>query len=245
MYLIRNMGILYNISKYNMSNINNYPKKLLVCHMAGTTINEKGIVYETIFKTVKPLSTEITKDTINKWHGVKKIDVLQYFADKYNGNIEKLNNEFNKKLLESYNPDNVNYIHPSLSDYFSNLRNYNIIVALNTSYPKQIQEHLIKTLKLDEIVDDWICADDVIYGRPQPDMIYKLMSKHNIKSTHDVCKVDDTVIGIKEGKNAQCYKVCGVLSGGDTKDELLEAGADIIYPSIVDVDINTWFDTNY
>ena len=222
-----------------------YPKKILVCDMAGTTVNEKGIVYDTIYKTVKPLSTDITRQSIHKWHGVKKIDVLSHFANKYNGDVDKLDKEFNDNLLNAYQPGNIDYIHPTLPDYFNNLRKHNFVIALNTSYPKKIQQHIINTLKLNEIVDDWICADDVKNGRPHPDMINELMKRYNIKSPDDVCKVDDTTIGILEGKSAGCYNVCGVLSGGDTKEELRNAGATLIYPIIVDVDLNAWFNTDY
>lgn len=244
MLFINSLGKIRNMTTLT-SKMNNFPKKLLVCDMAGTTVNEKGIVYDTIYKTVKPLSTDITRETIHKWHGVKKIEVLTHFANKYNGDIKKLDKEFNDNLLNAYQPGNIDYIQPTLPDYFANLRKHNIVIALNTSYPKKIQQHIIKTLKLDEVVDDWICADDVKNGRPHPDMIQMLMDRHLIKSSKDVCKVDDTIIGVLEGKSAGCYKVCGVLSGGDNKEELQKAGADMVYPTIVDVGLNEWFDTNY
>jgi len=244
MSFINSLGKISNMSNLT-SKIGKLPKRLLVCDMAGTTVNEKGIVYDTIFKTVNPLSTEITRETIHKWHGVKKIEVLTYFANKYNGDIEKLDKEFNDNLLDAYQPGNIDYIHSTLPDYFANLQKHNFVIALNTSYPRKIQQHIIKTLKLNEIVDDRICADDVKNGRPHPDMIQLLMTRNYIKSPKDVCKVDDTSIGILEGKSAGCYKVCGVLSGGDSEKELKEAGADMIYPKIVDVGLNDWFDTSY
>lgn len=244
MSFINSLGKIRNMSNLT-SKISKIPKKLLVCDMAGTTVNEKGIVYDTIYKTVKHLSMEITRDSIHKWHGVKKIEVLTHFANKYNGDIEKLDKDFNDNLLDAYQPGNIDYINSTLPDYFANLKKHNFVIALNTSYPRNIQQHIIKTLKLNEIVDDWICADDVKNGRPHPDMIQLLMTRNFIKSSKDVCKVDDTIIGILEGKSAGCYKVCGVLSGGDSEKELKDACADMIYPTIVDVDMNDWFDTNY
>ena len=89
MSFINSLGKIRNMTTLT-SKINKFPKKLLVCDMAGTTVNEKGIVYDTIYKTVKPLSTDITREAINKYHGVKKIEVLTHFANKYNGDIKNL-----------------------------------------------------------------------------------------------------------------------------------------------------------
>ena len=53
--------------------------KLLVFDMAGTTVNERGIVYKTLYKTIKDFGIKIKKEEINDWHGFNKYEVLNYF----------------------------------------------------------------------------------------------------------------------------------------------------------------------
>ena len=51
--------------------LSNYQKiiykdiKILVFDMAGTTVNEKGIVYETLYDTMKNFGLNIKKEDIN------------------------------------------------------------------------------------------------------------------------------------------------------------------------------------
>ena len=43
-----------------------------------------------------------------------------------------------------------------------------------------------------------------------------------------VCKVGDSVRDIQEGRNAGCGLVVGVLSGADSYQELMDAGAHMV-----------------
>ena len=81
----------------------------------------------------------------------------------------------------------------------------------------------------------YISSESVFQGRPEPFMIHELMKRFNIKDLMQVVKVGDTVADILEGKNANCGKVVGVLSGADSEQTLLDAGADIVLDNIVDI----------
>ena len=83
-------------------------------------------------------------------------------------------------------------------------------------------------------IDDWISSQHVNRGRPYPDMIEYMTSKHNINSKN-VAKIGDTINDMKEGKNADCGIVIGVLTGEGDRSELIQAGADIIVDKITDL----------
>ena len=78
-------------------------------------------------------------------------------------------------------------------------------------------------LKLHEHVDDYVCADDVEFGRPSPSMILKLMKDNNIYEPNQVIKVGDTYNDILEGINANCFLSVGVLTGADDNYTLKKA----------------------
>ena len=84
-------------------------------------------------------------------------------------------------------------------------------------------------------IDDWISSEQVQKGRPHPYMIQELMKRHNIIDPSNVCKIGDTVNDMKEGKNANCGLVIGVLTGEGTRDELIYSGADIVIDKITDL----------
>ena len=219
--------------KYSMT-------KLLVCDMAGTTIQEKGIVYNSLFKTIKMIKPNLDKSEITKFHGCSKSEVIKYFINDRKLNSpnkiqEHLESEFNYFLKNEYTKNNsVKLIHPDLPDYFNMLRDNGIKVALNTGYNKNIQDLLIDKLNMTNFIDDCISSDEVTYGRPYPFMIHKLMNRNNISDINNVIKIGDSVMDIKEGKNAGC-KTVGVLSGADSRGILVEEDPDFIVSNIIDI----------
>jgi phosphonatase-like hydrolase len=216
--------------------------KLMVCDMAGTTVNEGGIVYKTLFNTIKGYDIYIKPEDMKNWYGVNKTEVLQHFINtdvEYRDNpaiLPQMLNSFKKNLKQSYFEEGaIKLIHPDLPTSFNKLRENDIKVGLNTGYSVDIQEALLDALNMREFIDGYISSESVPHGRPEPYMINELMNRFNITDSSQVVKVGDTVADILEGKNAKCGKVVGVLSGAETKDKLLEAGADVILESVVDI----------
>ena len=221
--------------------------------MAGTVINEGGIVYKTLYNTIKDFGLDIEKKTFYKWNGCNKYEVLNHYLHnnfKNNNNLLETQQEnfstlqaqllqnFDNRLKENYfQNNNISLIDTNLPDIFSNLRKKNIKVCLNTGYNKDIQKKIIDKFNLGELIDDYISSEDVIKGRPYPYMIEELMYRNNIGSSHEVIKIGDTVNDILEGKNANCLLSIGVLTGADGYNNLYEAGADHIIDNFNDLEI--------
>ena len=112
-------------------------------------------------------------------------------------------------------------------------------VALDTGYPQDIQEMLVKRLKFDDkdMIDAYISAYTVPEGRPFPYMIHRLMEDLGVMDVRKVCKVGDSVRDIEEGKNAGCGLVVGVTSGADSAEAMLAAGADLIAECVTDIPV--------
>jgi phosphonatase-like hydrolase len=217
--------------------------RMLVCDMAGTVIKEKGIVYDALFKTIRLINPNLLRSDINEFYGCKKSDVISYFVDKQKMNspevvMSNLNSEFNYYLKKEYteNP-NVKLIDPNIPYLFNSLRYHGVKICLNTGYDKVIQELLIDKFDLTKCIDDYISSQEVKIGRPNPDMINKLMERNNLKDPKSVIKIGDTISDILEGKNVGCNTV-GVLSGSSTKSILHKYNPDFIIDSIMDLKIN-------
>jgi len=230
--------------------LSNYQKiiykdiKMLVFDMAGTTLNEKGIVYETLYDTMKNFGLNIKKEDISKWHGANKYEVLNnYLTNDENVSKEikrcikeQLYSNFDHNLKERYfSSSNIELIDKNLPELFDNIRMKNIKISLNTGYSKEIQDSIIKKLNMKEYIDDYISSEEVKFGRPYPYMIYKIMERNNIKSVNNVIKFGDTQNDILEGVNANCTSVA-VLSGADTKEKLIESSPTYILKSIMDIE---------
>merc|ERR1711977_408526 len=128
-------------------------------------------------------------------------------------------------------------IDPNLEAFIRNLQAAGVKVAFDTGYPARIQQGLVKKLGFDKLVDGYISSYEVKEGRPFPYMIHNLMERLGIENVRRVAKVGDSVRDIEEGHNAGCGLVIGVLSGADSAEALLAAGADIIADVVTDLPV--------
>ena len=207
--------------------------RLLVCDMAGTIINEHGLVYKTLFKTLKKIGV---KDDIKTWYGLEKKHVIDIMVEKYGpyGDKTELKKntylDFQNNLYDAYfgKESKLSLIHPNIPSFLNNLREKNIVVTLNTGYNRDFQKKIINKFNMESYIDDYISSQEVPFGRPEPFMIHTLMKRNNIGFPSDVIKVGDTKIDMMEGKSAGCGMIVGVLTGADNKNELEKYSTHIV-----------------
>jgi len=226
---------------------------LMVCDMAGTVINEGGLVYKTLYNTLKNNSVPVKDTDINNWHGLQKAEVISSMVNKYlsgptlnpdSKTIKKLNqikshcyDEFEENLKEAYFGEHskIKLIDPNLPNFFNRLRFNGVKIALNTGYNRTIQRDIINHLQMEDYIDDFISSEDVKMGRPAPYMIHRLMERHDIMNVKYVAKVGDTRNDMLEGKNAGCGINIGVLTGVGNADDLSDA--DLVVDKITNIDM--------
>lgn len=222
------------------------PIRLLVCDMAGTTINENGLVYQTLYSTMRAHGLSVSIADIPKWHGRNKHEVLrecvlheapEAVVPEVDAEVQRLCDTFDTNLIDAYfsNDSPLDYIDKSLPGKIEQLRVHDIRIALNTGYPKHIQEPIIKALHLDELVDGYISSGEVRRGRPYPYMIHQLMERFSIASTKEVIKVGDSSNDILEGLHAGCLASIGVTTGAEDAEALYAAGAKMVIESVMDI----------
>jgi len=210
--------------------------KMFVFDMAGTIINENGIVYKTLYDSIQIYNPwrEIYNDERKKWPGLSKKEVLKRHVK--SSDIEKVYEDFQTLLKYRYNQSPIKLVDNGIYDLFIKLRKHGFKVALNTGYSSEIQNDLIKRFSLFDYIDDYISSDKVKSGRPYPYMIQELMKRNNIVGSSNVIKVGDTINDIKEAKEAQCGISIGVLSGEGTRLEFEYVKANYIFNNIMDLE---------
>ena len=102
---------------------------------------------------------------------------------------------------------------PGTVDVVDHLRQeYNIKIGMTTGFTSPMVDILLSEAKKQGFVPDFsVAGDEVENGmgfRPTPFMIYKnLVNLENGYPINSVVKVDDTVTGVWEGRNAGCWTV--------------------------------------
>ena len=216
---------------------------MVVFDMAGTTVNEGGVVYKTLKKTLDEFDLEYEDDEFNKFHGLSKSQVLKYYIDNSEKDLQldEVVNRFYEMLHEEYRDvkNNLRAMDGSI-ELFEKLRKRDIKVCLNTGYTLDMAESIIDIVGFKKYIDGYITSEEVKIGRPFPFMIHRLMEKFNIDSGEYVVKVGDTLADMLEGRNAGVKYTIGVLSGADTKDRLNRITPSLIVDSVKDL-----LDDNY
>lgn len=228
--------------------------RLLVCDMAGTTVRENGLVYRTLFHTMRDFGLNVSEADMHGWHGRNKHEVLHqcYDAEHIDNNdvsvldpIDdhayrkfKLCQMFDTNLHEAYfaNDSPLALIDDGLPDVFDKLRTNGTRVALNTGYPIHLQKAILEKLDLDKMVDAYVSSEEVTRGRPYPYMIHHLMAQFSIASGDEVIKVGDSTNDILEGLHAGCIVSAGVLTGAEDADTLRQAGATTVLGSVMELE---------
>ena len=100
---------------------------------------------------------------------------------------------------------------PETKQCIEYLKDRNIKIGITTSFPKEHMDLCIQVLNEHSIYPDVAVSSTCIPNRrrPEPHMIQEVMKQLNIKNPKEILKVDDEVIGIKEGLNANVY-TCSV-----------------------------------
>jgi len=219
---------------------------LMVCDMAGTTVEEGGLVYKVLQRSMTEHGLKVPDEAMEPWHGAKKEAVIEHFArqsgvpeDELYDRVSIIAEHFVSVIDQSYfdEASTIGPIDDGLFGYFKQLRKAGIKVALDTGYPQSIQQGLVKRLGFDKVVDGYISSYEVAEGRPYPYMVHQLMERLKIADVKRVAKVGDSTRDMEEGRNAGCGLVVGVLSGADTAEALLAAGADVVAEYVTDLPV--------
>lgn len=214
--------------------------KLVVFDMAGTTVDEDNLVYKTVRKAINDEGFNVTLEQVLE-HGAGKekhkaiTDVLT--ACTGINNIAEVANKtfanFKKMLEKAYNEGDIKAF-DGMEDFFTELHDNGIKIVLNTGYDFKTATKLMNRLewRVGKQVDALITSDDVVNGRPHPEMINMAMELFGIENAAQVLKAGDSEIDIIEGRNSGCGLTIGVLSGAQTREQLELAQPDYILDSL-------------
>jgi phosphonoacetaldehyde hydrolase len=143
---------------------------------------------------------------------------------------------------------------PGARQTFDALRAAGLRVASSTGYTHEMMGPVLaRAAEQGYIPEQVLCSGDTPEGRPTPLMIYKACAELGVWPLSRVVKVDDTEVGIAEGRSAGAFTV-GVASGNTlalslealralpaperarrlaaARQALLEAGADLAIDSV-------------
>ena len=195
--------------------------KACIFDLGGTIVDRYSITpLKSLIETFKLYNINIRNDLIFKDMGInKRIHIGNILEDKYifqkwfqeykrnpdYNDVLKLYTIF--KTIQMEKSHKIDII-PETYNTFEFLKNDNIKIGTTTGFDKKNADIIGKVLNTNLCkVDNIVSSTCVEKSRPHSDMIYKNMRDLDVSNPKTMIKIDDTNIGIKEGKNAGLWTV--------------------------------------
>ena len=103
------------------------------------------------------------------------------------------------------------------------------VILASSAKPEELETYLT-LLDARALVDDWTDSGDVEQTKPKPDLVLAALEKAGAKPS-DAVMIGDSTWDCEAAKAAKVRSI-GVLTGGFSEDELLEAGASKVFVSV-------------
>jgi phosphonatase-like hydrolase len=204
--------------------------KLVVFDMSGTTVKDNDDVHRFLQAALKKEEVHVSREEVNKVMGYpkpiairhlleSKMDAGKTVSEKY---IHDIHEYFVNSMVAYYKSAAKIEEKEGVSKTFGILKRNGIKIAIDTGFDRRIADTIIDRLEWTkrDLIDVSITSDEVLNGRPFPDMIFRAMALTGVDNVSEVAKVGDTLSDLQQGNAAGCGLVIGVTTGAFRKEEL-------------------------
>jgi phosphoglycolate phosphatase len=214
--------------------------QLVAFDMAGTTIDDHGLVYEALAESVRETGATLAPADLQQWMGTEKSSAITALlrlggVTPEPATVDAAFDRFREILAASYHSHPPVAL-PGVEAALRELRARGIRVALTTGFSEDVAFPLLDSLgwSVGDQLDAVATASDVAAGRPAPDLIHHAMELSGITDAATVLAAGDTAVDVLAARNAGAIAV-GVLTGKLSRPEFERLDHDYILDSVVDV----------
>lgn len=213
---------------------------LLSLDMAGTTIDEGGLVYELLARCVADeLGSPVPEDVLAPWTGTDKTEAIRGLLTALGGDparTDAVYAVFAAQLDEAYAAATPT-VFPGVREAIASLRVAGVKVALQTGYTLPVAEGLLAKVGWEVGVDiDALATSELVSAsRPAPYLVFRTMELTGIRSVDEVLVAGDTPNDLAAGIAARARFVVGVRTGAGTPADLGRARHTHLLDSVADI----------
>lgn len=224
-----------------MSTNTNEPISLVVFDMAGTTVEDTGLVQQSFLAAdvhAGLSKTDADRDEmlryVSETMGQSKIVVFRHLARGNEEQAQAANKEFERRYAQLVADGNCSPI-PGAEDVITSLRAAGIKTALTTGFARETQVAILDALGWHNLADVVLCPGSGMRGRPYPDMPLTALMQTGTDSVRSMIVLGDTSSDVLSGRRAGARASIGVRTGAHNTAQLSEAGATHILDSVADL----------
>jgi phosphonatase-like hydrolase len=181
--------------------------------IAGTTVEEHGLVYEALADAVRAGGADPSREQVETWMGADKRTAITALLEGH-GDVEETFRDFRRLLGEHYAARPPKAM-PGAVETFAALRESGAKIALTTGFDREVTDLVLGTVGWDDdVLDAVVCTEDVPLGRPAPYLVFRAMEWTGVTDVRRVLVAGDTERDVEAALNAGVGTVVGVRSGG-------------------------------
>ncbi|MEH0109310.1 HAD family hydrolase [Tersicoccus sp. MR15.9] len=214
------------------------PTRLVCLDMNGTTVEDDGLVLECFGEAlasqgIAPGSAahQTMLSFVEQTMGSSRLEVFKRLFGAAPGPALAANRVFERGYASAASGGRVRAVDGAV-DVLLRLRDEGVHVALTTGFSRQTQNQILDLLGWTGLVDLSLCPDDAGRGAPYPDMVLTALLALDLDDVRAVMTVGDSRAAVLAGRRAGAGANIGVLTGPHGEADLLEAGADVVVPSV-------------
>ena len=200
---------------------------LVVFDIAGTTVHDGDAVHRCLASAVAIVGATPSRAAINRVMGMSKPLAIASLLREHRGippppgDVQRVYAEFESNMIKHYRTSPDVRETDGAAAVFGWLRKHGVVIALDTGFARAITDVIVERLGwAHDLVDLTVSSDEVLRGRPHPDMVHRAMELAGVSDPARVAKVGDTPADLLEGTAAGCRFVIGVTAGSHTREEL-------------------------
>lgn len=215
------------------------PITLAVLDMAGTTVADDGLVLRAFAAAAEAgglpaegPEADAARQYVLDTMGQSKIVVFRaIFGDE--DRAQAANAAF-ETTYDSLIDQGLAEPIPRAEKAITTLREAGIKVALTTGFSRSMQDKLLVALGWETLADLTLSPAEAGRGRPYPDLILTALLKLSIDDVHQIAVLGDTSNDVLSGIRSGASIVAGTLTGAHDEQQLRDAGATHIVPSVTE-----------
>lgn len=213
--------------------------RLAVLDMAGTTVADDGLVLRAFAAAAEAgglpaegPEADAARQYVLDTMGQSKIVVFRaIFGDE--DRAQAANAAF-ETTYDSLIDQGLAEPIPRAEKAITTLREAGIKVALTTGFSRSTQDKLLVALGWETLADLTLSPAEAGRGRPYPDLILTALLKLSIDDVHQIAVLGDTSNDVLSGIRSGASIVAGTLTGAHDEQQLRDAGATHIVPSVTE-----------
>ena len=193
--------------------------KAVIFDMDGVVVDSINYDYEAWRDTLLKLGVSISFKDYKCFTGMKGTEIVKFYAP----NLSEEDLMKFQTLKENFfiNLINKNGIKPvnGVLDFINSLKKKGYKVGLATAAPTDKLNAVLTALKIKNIFDAMVNADEVKKGKPHPEIFLKAADKLHVPPAESIV-IEDAVNGVKAAKagNFLCVAITTSHSAKDLKE---------------------------